>query len=75
MWSGQFTLTIITYVLHFLCNQQNIITIYKTRKDDFTILHFIKQGKYIYANKVISTSYNELTYNDKIMTVWGAKSK
>ena len=35
MWSVQFTLTIITYVLHFLYNQQNI---------KYNI-QYIKQGK------------------------------
>ena len=37
MWSVRFSLTIITYILHFLYNQQNyIITVYKTKRGIFT---------------------------------------
>ena len=44
MWSVRFSLTIITYVLHFLYNQQNyIITVYKTNRSVFTIKLLLNQ--------------------------------
>ena len=43
-WSVRFSLTIITYVLHFLYNQQNyIITVYETKRGIFTIKLLLNQ--------------------------------